>query len=83
MEEGEEGFVPDPMARYCLLLSAALRLCLAVLTSLGLENKEAAAQVRDQLSIYSGNWTGLRIIKSLPHSTMLTLSLPKSQLCDS
>jgi hypothetical protein len=68
MEEGEEGFVPDPMARYRLLLSAALRLCLAVLTSLGLENKEAAAQVRDQ---YSGNWIGLRITKSLLYSTIL------------
>ena len=42
---GEDGFVPDPLARYRLLLSAALRLCLAILTSLGIENKEAAAQV--------------------------------------
>lgn len=42
---GDDGFVPDPLARYRLLLSAALRLCLAILTSLGIENKEAAAQV--------------------------------------
>ncbi|KAK7106896.1 nuclear pore complex protein Nup205-like [Littorina saxatilis] len=44
-EAGEDGFVPDPLARYRLLLSAALRLCLALLTALGMENKEAAAQV--------------------------------------
>ncbi|KAK7476364.1 hypothetical protein BaRGS_00032364 [Batillaria attramentaria] len=40
-----DNFIPDPLARYRLVLSAALKLCLAVLTSLGMENKEAASQV--------------------------------------
>ncbi|KAL8613661.1 hypothetical protein ACOMHN_029753 [Nucella lapillus] len=44
-EGEEEEFVPDPLARYRLVLSASLKLCLAILTSLGLHNKEAAAQV--------------------------------------
>ncbi len=42
---GDE-FIPSPMTRYRILLFAALKLSSAILTSLGLENKDVAAQVR-------------------------------------
>ncbi|XP_025098310.1 nuclear pore complex protein Nup205-like isoform X3 [Pomacea canaliculata] len=45
MAAADDSFIPDPLARYRLILWAALRLCLALLTSLGVENKEAASQV--------------------------------------
>ncbi|KAK3769775.1 hypothetical protein RRG08_046880 [Elysia crispata] len=44
-EDDEEDLVPSPLARYRQLLFAVLRFCLALLTSLGGENKEAATQV--------------------------------------
>lgn len=47
MAAADDSFIPDPLARYRLILWAALRLCLALLTSLGVENKEAASQVRE------------------------------------
>ncbi|KAH9505618.1 hypothetical protein Btru_056038 [Bulinus truncatus] len=43
--DDEDDLLPSPMARYHLLLFAVLRFCLALLTSLGGENKEAATQV--------------------------------------
>ena len=42
-EEGD--LMPSPLARYRQLLFGVLRLCLALLTSLGGDNKEAATQV--------------------------------------
>ena len=41
----EDEFLPDPISRYRHLLFAALKFCLAVLTSLGVENTEAGIQV--------------------------------------
>ena len=41
----EDEFLPDPISRYRHLLFAALKFCLAVLTSLGVENTEAGLQV--------------------------------------
>ncbi|OWF55575.1 nuclear pore complex protein Nup205-like [Mizuhopecten yessoensis] len=42
--ESEE-FIPSPMARYQHVLFASLKLCLALLTSLGIENQDAGNQV--------------------------------------
>ena len=44
-EEGED-FLPSPMARYRQLLFASLKFCLAILTSLGIENQDCGNQVR-------------------------------------
>ncbi|GFN90053.1 nuclear pore complex protein nup205-like [Plakobranchus ocellatus] len=44
-EDDDDDLVPSPLARYRQLLFAVLRFCLALLTSLGGENKEAATQV--------------------------------------
>ncbi|RUS70914.1 hypothetical protein EGW08_021327, partial [Elysia chlorotica] len=44
-EDDDEDLVPSPLARYRQLLFAVLRFSLALLTSLGGENKEAATQV--------------------------------------
>ncbi|XP_061177614.1 nuclear pore complex protein Nup205-like isoform X2 [Saccostrea echinata] len=41
----EEDFLPSPMARYRQLLFAALKFCLAMLTSLGIENQDCGNQV--------------------------------------
>nr|XP_022290304.1 nuclear pore complex protein Nup205-like [Crassostrea virginica] len=43
-EEGED-FLPSPMARYRQLLFASLKFCLAILTSLGIENQDCGNQV--------------------------------------
>ncbi|KAL5010671.1 hypothetical protein ScPMuIL_012976 [Solemya velum] len=40
-----DGFIPTSLARYQHLLFASLKLCLAVLTSLGIENRDAGNQV--------------------------------------
>lgn len=40
-------FVPSVMERYRQLLIPALRMTLSILTSLGLEHREASIQVRD------------------------------------
>ncbi|XP_035827391.1 nuclear pore complex protein Nup205 [Aplysia californica] len=44
-DEDENDLFPSPLARYRQLLFVVLRFCLALLTSLGGENKEAATQV--------------------------------------
>ncbi|XP_064596049.1 nuclear pore complex protein Nup205-like [Liolophura sinensis] len=44
-DTGDDDFIPSPMARYRQLLSSALKLCLAILTSLGIENKDSGSQV--------------------------------------
>ena len=41
-----DSFLPDVMSRYRQLLFPVLRLCMAVLTSLGSQHKEAASQVK-------------------------------------
>ena len=41
----DTSFLPDPASRYRHLLFTTLRFCLAVLTSLGVENMEAGTQV--------------------------------------
>ncbi|XP_062604334.1 nuclear pore complex protein Nup205-like [Saccostrea cucullata] len=41
----EEDFTSSPMARYHQLLFAALKFCLAMLTSLGIENQDCGNQV--------------------------------------
>ncbi|XP_062591569.1 nuclear pore complex protein Nup205-like, partial [Saccostrea cucullata] len=41
----EEDFLPSSMARYRQLLFAALKFCLAMLTSLGIENQDCGNQV--------------------------------------
>ncbi|CAG2236944.1 NUP192 [Mytilus edulis] len=41
----QDEFIPSPMARYRLLLFACLKLCLAILTSCGIENQDAGNQV--------------------------------------
>ena len=41
----EDDFLPDPVSRYRHLLFTSLRFCLAILTSLGSENREAGTQV--------------------------------------
>ncbi|XP_013384593.1 nuclear pore complex protein Nup205 [Lingula anatina] len=41
----EQSFIPSILMRYRQLLLPALKLCLAVMTSLGIENKKAANQV--------------------------------------
>ncbi|XP_056015581.1 nuclear pore complex protein Nup205-like isoform X3 [Ostrea edulis] len=41
----EEDFLPSPMARYRQLLFSALKFCLAMLTSLGIENQDCGNQV--------------------------------------
>ncbi|XP_046581767.1 nuclear pore complex protein Nup205-like [Haliotis rubra] len=73
---GDE-FIPSPMARYRILLFAALNLCLAILTSLGLENKDVAAQV--MLFIISHSDVFNTIVRSrkplLSLSTMRELAL--------
>ncbi|KAK6985388.1 nuclear pore complex protein Nup205 [Biomphalaria glabrata] len=45
IDDEDDDLIPSPLARYRLLLLAVLRFCLALLTSLGGENKEAATQV--------------------------------------
>ncbi|XP_045195259.2 nuclear pore complex protein Nup205-like [Mercenaria mercenaria] len=40
-----DAFLPDPVSRYRHLLFTSLRFCLALLTSLGVENREAGIQV--------------------------------------
>lgn len=44
-EECDEDFLPSPMSRYRQLLFASLKFCLAVLTSLGIENQDCGNQV--------------------------------------
>ncbi len=41
----EQGFIPSVMQRYRQLLFPVLKLCLSVLTSLGIENRTAGHQV--------------------------------------
>ena len=41
----DDEFIPNPMARYRQLLFAALKLCQALMTSLGVENLDAGNQV--------------------------------------
>ena len=41
----QDGFEPSPLARYRQLLFACLKLCLAILTSCGIENQDAGNQV--------------------------------------
>lgn len=44
-EECDEDFLPSPMSRYRQLLFASLKFCLAILTSLGIENQDCGNQV--------------------------------------
>ena len=44
----DDEFIPSPMARYRQLLFACLKLCLAILTSCGIENQDAGNQVSSQ-----------------------------------
>ncbi|XP_055955132.1 nuclear pore complex protein Nup205 [Patella vulgata] len=44
-ERCDDEFIPNPLVRYRILLSSAIKLCLAVLTSVGVESKDIAAQV--------------------------------------
>ncbi|KAL3882663.1 hypothetical protein ACJMK2_028981 [Sinanodonta woodiana] len=44
-EDEDDEFLPDIMSRYRRLLLATLKLCLAILTSLGIENVEAGMKV--------------------------------------
>ncbi|XP_052238220.1 nuclear pore complex protein Nup205-like isoform X2 [Dreissena polymorpha] len=65
----EDDFLPDPVSRYRHLLFTSLRFCLAILTSLGSENREAGTQVM-QFIISHGD-----IFHSILLDRRLTLNL--------
>ncbi|CAL1531629.1 unnamed protein product, partial [Lymnaea stagnalis] len=55
VSDDDDEFLPSPLSRYRSLLFGVLRFCLALLTSLGGENKEAATQVVMLLIISHGD----------------------------
>ncbi|ESP04618.1 hypothetical protein LOTGIDRAFT_237278 [Lottia gigantea] len=69
-ERCDDEFIPSPLARYRILLSSALKLGLAILTSVGVESKDIAAQV--MLFVVTHNEVFTTILKDRGPS----LSLP-------
>ncbi|BFZ24882.1 hypothetical protein BsWGS_27921 [Bradybaena similaris] len=59
MSDDEDDLLPSPLTRYRLLLFSVLRFCLAVLTSLGGENQEAATQVMLLVVSYGDVFTSI------------------------
>ncbi|CAH1799487.1 unnamed protein product [Owenia fusiformis] len=64
-----EGFVPSVMSRFRQLLFPALKLCIGVLTSLGVENREAAYQILQFIVAHGEVFT--TILRNQPHVLQL------------
>lgn len=69
-EECDEDFLPSPMSRYRQLLFASLKFCLAILTSLGIENQDCGNQVL-QFILSHGE-----VFHGILRDHQLSLSLP-------
>lgn len=70
-EECDEDFLPSPMSRYRQLLFASLKFCLAILTSLGIENQDCGNQV-SRLGCQT-TWHEKKKFKSYLHFKYLAL----------
>ncbi|CAG5133814.1 unnamed protein product [Candidula unifasciata] len=59
MSDDDDDLLPSPLSRYRLLLFSVLRFCLAMLTSLGGDNQEAATQVMLLVVSYGDVFTSI------------------------
>ncbi|XP_052238587.1 LOW QUALITY PROTEIN: nuclear pore complex protein Nup205-like [Dreissena polymorpha] len=79
----EDDFLPDPVSRYRHLLFTSLRFCLAILTSLGSENREAGTQVMQFIISHGDIFHSILLDRRLtlnPHA-LQELALTTAVIC--